>query len=102
MRTFVPAWVVIGIIYIPMPANIDIPGSTTSSPERFGIFGLLPLVLRHAAFGKFLFNRFHSGFPFGGVAPVMHHTAYLVGIGIMHLRINKEIIPVERKRDVNR
>ena len=85
-----------------MPANIDIPGCTTSFPECFDIFGLLPLVLRHAAFGKFLFNRFHPGFPFGGVTPVMYHTADFVCIGIMHLRIHKEIIPIKRERNVNR
>ena len=102
MRTFVPARVVVYIIHIPMSANIYIPGCTTSFPECFDIFGLLPLVFRHVAFGKFLFNRLHSGFPFGGVTPVMHHTADFVCIGIMHLRIHKEIIPVERECDVNR
>ncbi len=102
MRTFVPARVVVYIIHIPMPANIYIPGCTTSFPECFDIFGFLPLVIRHTALGKLLFNRLHSGFPFGGIAPVMHHTADFVCIGLMHLRINKEIVSVERKCDVNR
>ena len=85
MRTFVPARVVVYIIHIPMPANIYIPGCTTSFPECFDIFGFLPLVIRHTALGKFLFNRLHSGFPFGGIAPVPAHSAYFGCIGITYL-----------------
>lgn len=100
MRTFGSTWETVYIIGVPVALMVHVSQGASAFPESFFIEGFLFLMLAHAAFPHGGLQRLHSGFPPGGITPVVQHPTDFIGIGIMHLGVRKEVVPAKREGDV--
>ena len=97
MRTFGSTWETVYIIGVPVALMVHVSQGASAFPESFFIEGFLFLMLAHAAFPHGGLQRLHSGFPPGGITPVVQHPTDFIGIGIMHLGVRKEVVPAKRE-----
>ena len=100
MRTTVPAWKVVVVINIPVTVHIHIPRRAAASLECCRVLGFLLHVGGHFTRLNRLFDWLRSQFPPGAVTPIMAHAADFRSIGVVYLRVNKQVIPVERKGNI--
>lgn len=54
----------------------------------------------HGTFPDKVFERFHPRLPFSGTVPDVAHSADFIGIRIMYLGIDKEVVATEWKSNV--